>query len=83
MLDVSFSEDSRSVTKYSAPEVLSLIRRVVINMLSLDTTQPDFAKQKLNKSLKRKFTNLEKSIMPSILGIQPLWPSREKALPKG
>ena len=38
MLDVNFSEDACTVKKDNAPEILSLIRRVVINMLSLDTT---------------------------------------------
>ena len=72
MLDVNFSEDACTVKKDNAPEILSLIRRVVINMLSLDTTQPAFAKKKLSKRQKRKFANLEESIMRSILGIQPL-----------
>jgi predicted transposase YbfD/YdcC len=72
MLDVNFSEDACTVKKDNAPEILSLIRRVVINMLSLDTTQPAFAKTKLSKRQKRKFANLEESIMRSILGIEPL-----------
>lgn len=72
MLDVNFSEDACTVKKDNAPEILSLIRRVVINMLSLDTTQPDFAKKKLSKRQKRKFANLEEPIMRSILGIEPL-----------
>jgi predicted transposase YbfD/YdcC len=72
MLDVNFSEDACTVKKDNAPEILSSIRRVVINMLSLDTTQPEFAKKKLSKRQKRKFANLEESIMRSILGIQSL-----------
>ena len=72
MLDVNFGEDACTVKKDNAPEILSLIRRVVLNMLSLDTTQPAFAKTKLSKRQKRKFANLEESIMRSILGIQPL-----------
>lgn len=72
MLDVNFSEDACTVKKDNAPEILSLIRRVVLNMLSLDTTQPAFAKTKLSKRQKRKFANLEEPIMRSILGIQPL-----------
>ena len=47
-------------------------RTPVINMLSLDTTQPDFAKKKLSKRQKRQLANLEASIMRSILGIEPL-----------
>ena len=43
MLDVNFSEDACTVKKENAPEILPLIRRVVLNMLSLDTTQPAFA----------------------------------------
>lgn len=72
MLDVNFSEDACMVKKDNAPEILSLIRRVVINMLSLDTTQPSFTKKKLSKRQKRKFANWDESIMRSILGIQPL-----------
>jgi predicted transposase YbfD/YdcC len=72
MLDVNFSEDACMVKKDNAPEILSLIRRVVLNMLSLDTTQPAFARKKLSKRQKRKFANFDESIMRSILGIQPL-----------
>jgi predicted transposase YbfD/YdcC len=72
MLDVNFSEDDCAVKKDNAPVILSLIRRVVINMLSLDTTQPAFTKKKLSKRQKRKFANWDESIMRSILGIQPL-----------
>lgn len=72
MLDVNFSEDACTVKKDNAPEILSLIRRVVLNMLSLDQTQPPFAKKKLSKRQKRKFANLDESIMRSILGIQSL-----------
>jgi predicted transposase YbfD/YdcC len=72
MLDVNFGEDACTVKKDNAPEILSLIRRVVINLLSRDTTQPAFTKKKLSKRQKRKFANLEESIMRSILGIKPL-----------
>jgi predicted transposase YbfD/YdcC len=72
MLDVNFGEDACMVKKDNAPEILSLIRRVVINMLSLDTTQPSFTKKKLSKRQKRKFANWDEGIMRSILGIQPL-----------
>ena len=72
MLDVNFGEDACMVKKDNAPEILSLIRRVVINMLSLDTTQPAFTKKKLSKRQKRKFANWDEDIMRSILGIQPL-----------
>lgn len=72
MLDVNFGEDACTVRKDNAPEILSLIRRVVINLLSLDQTQPAFTKKKLSKRQKRKFANLDESIMLSILGIQPL-----------
>jgi predicted transposase YbfD/YdcC len=72
MLDVNFGEDACMVKKDNAPEILSLIRRVVINMLSLDTTQPSFTKKKLSKRQKRKFANWDEGIMRSILGVQPL-----------
>lgn len=72
MLDVNFGEDACTVKKDNAPVILSLIRRVVINMLSLDTTQPSFTKKKLSKRQKRKFANWDEDIMRSILGIQAL-----------
>lgn len=72
MLDVNFGEDACTVKKDNAPVILSSIRRVVINMLSLDTTQPSFTKKKLSKRQKRKFANWDEDIMRSILGIQPL-----------
>lgn len=72
MLDVNFSEDACTVKKDNAPEILSLIRRVVLNMLALDNSQPAFTKKRLSKRQKRKFANLDEPIMRSILGIQPL-----------
>ena len=48
----------------------TFFRRVVINMLSLDTTQPSFTKKKLSKRQKRKFANWDEGIMRSILGLQ-------------
>jgi len=72
VLDVNFGEDACRGKKDNAPEILSLIRRVVINMLSLDTIQPAFAKKKLSKRQKRKFANWDEDIMRSILGIQAL-----------
>ncbi|WP_369684500.1 ISAs1 family transposase [Azovibrio restrictus] len=45
MLDVNFSEDACTVKKDNAPEILSLIRRVVLNMLALDQTQPAFTRR--------------------------------------
>jgi hypothetical protein len=42
MLDANFSKDACAGKKDNAPGILSLIRRVVINMLSPDTTQPRF-----------------------------------------
>lgn len=72
MLDVNFSEDACTVKKDNAPEILSLIRRVALNILSLDQTQPPFAKKTLSKRQKRKFANMDESIMRSILGLQRL-----------
>ena len=72
MLDVNFSEDAYAVRKDNAPEILSLIRRVVINILNLDTTQPAFTKKKLSKRQKPKFANWDEGIMRSILGLQAL-----------
>jgi len=72
MLDVNFGEDACTVKKDNAPEILSLIRRVVINLLARDQTQPAFTKKKLSKRQKRKFANIDEGIMRSILGLQLL-----------
>jgi predicted transposase YbfD/YdcC len=57
MLGVNFSEDACTVKKDNSREILSLIRRVVINRFSLDTTEPSFTKKKPSKRQKRKFSN--------------------------
>jgi hypothetical protein len=67
--NVNFSENACTVKKGNAPKILLLIRLVILNMLSLDTTQPAFSKTKLSKRQKRKFDNLYEPIMRSIPGI--------------
>ena len=58
MLDVNFGEDACMVKKDNAPQILSLSRRVVINMLSLDTTQPSFTTKKIEQATETKVCQL-------------------------
>jgi hypothetical protein len=60
MLDVNFGEDACMAKKANAPEILSLIRRVVINILSLDTTQPSFTKKKTEQSTEAEIRQLRR-----------------------
>lgn len=68
------------VKKNEQPAILSSIRRVVINMLSLDNTEPSFTKKQLSKRKRRKFVNWDEAITRIILGTKPLRLSRAKIL---
>ena len=69
-VEVNFGENACTVKKENAPELLSLIRWVVINMLRLDNTQTSFVRKKFSKRQKRKVANCNEDIMRSIFGIQ-------------
>ncbi len=71
-VEVNFGENACTVKKENAPELLSLIRWVVINMLRLDNTQTSFVRKKFSKRQKRKVANCNEDIMRSIFGIQSL-----------
>ena len=58
MLDVNFGEDACMAKKANAPEILSLISRAVIDILSLHTTQPSFTKKKTEQSTEAEIRQL-------------------------
>lgn len=68
MLDVNFGEDACTVKKDHAPQNLSLIRKIVLNILRLDKTPMPRAKASLRQ--KRKAAALDDTIRSRILGIQ-------------
>lgn len=72
ILDVNSDKDTCRVKKDNAPDILSLVRQVVINTLSLDSTQSAFTRKKLSKRQKRK----------SPTGMMTLCLSSEKTLPR-
>jgi predicted transposase YbfD/YdcC len=50
VLDVSFGEDASTVRKDNAPQNLSLLKKIVLNLLRLDTAD----KTKCSLRMKRK-----------------------------
>jgi PqqD family protein of HPr-rel-A system len=54
--------------KDNAPEILSSIRRVVINMLSLDCTQPSFTKKKAQQATEAEIRELGRGHYAQHLG---------------
>lgn len=68
MLDVCFGEDGCMVRKDNAPQNLSLLKKIVLNLIRADKT--DEAKTSLR--LKRKRAAWDDDIRMRMLGIQPL-----------
>jgi len=68
MLDVCFGEDASMVRKDNAPQNLSLLKKIVLNLIRADKT--DTAKTSLR--LKRKRAAWDDDIRMKMLGIQPL-----------
>ena len=68
MLDVNFGEDGCTVRKDNAPQNLSLLRKIVLNLIRCDTTD------KTNTSLrrKRKRAAWDDDVRMSMLGLNPL-----------
>ena len=70
MLDVNFREDAATVRKDHAAENLSRLKRIVLNLLKLETaTLAQFGKISLNK--KRKLASWDDSYRMAMLGIKP------------
>ena len=68
MLDVCFGEDDCMVRKDNAPQNLSLLKKMVLNLIRLDTTD----KVKTSMRQKRKRAAWDDDIRMAMLGIKPL-----------
>lgn len=68
MLDVNFGEDRCQVRKDNAPQNLSLLKKIVLNLIRADTS--DNAKASLRQKRKRAAWNDE--IRMNMLGLRPL-----------
>jgi predicted transposase YbfD/YdcC len=68
MLDVNFGEDGCQVRKNNAPQNLSLLKKIVLNLIRSDTT--DKAKTSLRQ--KRKRAAWDDDIRMNMLGLRPL-----------
>jgi predicted transposase YbfD/YdcC len=68
MLDVCFGEDDCMIRKDNAPQNLSLLKKIVLNLIRADKT--DTAKTSLR--LKRKRAAWDDDIRMKMLGIHPL-----------
>lgn len=68
VLDVTMKEDASTVRKDNAPENLSLIKKIALNLLRMDTT--DTVKSSLR--LKRKRAAWDDELRARFLGLMPL-----------
>ena len=66
-LDVMMREDACVVSRDNAPENLSIIRRLILNMLKLDTAHP-----KKSVRLRRKRAGWDDEERMRVLGMKPL-----------
>ncbi len=68
MLDVNFREDAATVRKDHAAENLSRLKRIVLNLLKLETATTSFGKISLAK--KRKLASWDDLYRMDILGVK-------------
>lgn len=68
VLDVSFGEDEKTLCKDNSPQNLSLMRKIVLNLIRLDTTD----KTKASLRLKRKGAAWDDDVRMNMLGLAPL-----------
>lgn len=68
VLDVTMQEDASTVRKDNAPENLSLLKKIVLNLLRTDTTD----KVKSSLRLKRKRAAWDDELRMRFLGLRPL-----------
>jgi predicted transposase YbfD/YdcC len=69
MLDVNFREDASTVRKDHAADNLSRLKRIVLNLLKVETATASFGKISLAK--KRKLASWDDGYRTAILGIEP------------
>jgi predicted transposase YbfD/YdcC len=65
VLDVSFGEDASTVRKDNAPQNLSLLKKIVLNLIRLDTTE----QKKTSLRLKRKAAASDDDFRVKIMGL--------------
>jgi predicted transposase YbfD/YdcC len=68
VLDVSFGEDGSTIRKDNAPQNLSLLKKIVLNLIRLDTT----AKAKASLRLRRKQAAWDDDVRMNMLGLNYL-----------
>ena len=68
VLDVTFGEDASLVRKDNAPQNLSLLKKIVLNLIRLDATD----NTKTSLRLKRKRAAWDDDARLRILGLRPL-----------
>jgi hypothetical protein len=68
VLDVSFGENASTVRKDNAPQNLSLLKKIVLNLIRLDTT----AQKKTSLRLKRKAAAWDDDFRVRIMGFVSL-----------
>ena len=68
LLDVSFGEDGSTIRKDNAPQNLSLLKKIVLNLIRLDTT----AKAKTSLRLRRKQAVWDDDVKMNMLGFNYL-----------
>ena len=68
ILDVSFGEDGKTLCKDNAPQNLSLLRKIILNLIRLDTTD----KTKASLRLKRKGAAWDDDVRMNMLGLATL-----------
>ena len=68
VLDVSFGEDGSTLRKDNAPQNLSVLRKIVLNLIRLNTTD----KSKASLRLKRKGAAWDDEVRTNMLGLTPL-----------
>lgn len=69
MLDVNFREDAATVRKDNAADNLSRLKRIVLNLLKVETATASFGKISLSK--KRKLASWDDGYRMAMLGITP------------
>jgi predicted transposase YbfD/YdcC len=68
VLHVSFGEDGSTLRKDNAPQNLSLLEKIVLNLIRLDTTD----KTKASLRLRRKGAAWDDDVRMNMLGLKPL-----------
>jgi len=79
VLDVTLKEDASTVRKDNAPENLSLIKKIVLNLFRMDTT--DTVKSSLQ--LKRKRADWDDELRTRFLGLTPIGCPSAEAMGSG